>query len=768
MVRLATMTKKDDSKPSYLQDTAASRGQSVSSGNRRQSGGRGRGRGSGRGKGNPDSQSKSLTKKCQAKTPDEVPGRAGAHTPASGVTRDGVSHSARPGSSSSDPLSNASHSARPTNSDPSSNMSHDARPTSSSSDPLSDAMYDQFSLPDALYDQFRGSGLSSEEIRSRYNAPRGFFGESPRPTDVGAGTSTLHVDTGLDSTITWQRPNSTASAQSNVVHPTELDFGGIDPTSTRSDFPSTRFGRSSTKRVMLDPEAPAFTPILDAAVGIPVSGHVASGEGSRNQGVIEESALKDKGDFVFGVLGAASGTTNYEATPTPRNLQLRVTSNVSPDAGGAQSDKPISESEILALLMNADSTIAASADAVRGDNALDVETVNSDVTLGLDNTALAPTNSAMVVTGGRHGDGILVASGTTDPTDQGHSSNDNTGGGVLQVADPQNVPQNVPGGNGNPPPPLGNGGDGSGGDGSGGRVPRIGNGGDPPSPHEGSNALRFEYSVEGGAIEAWNLHGEIPGHRLYHIDHHGVRITPQFCVEVVALVAADIQRDYLGNQSMRVRRLLALATMYMSSSLVHDAMVLVYDDDGVLRIFERFAQTIMNADTEDLPLTVRIVLDGSGFTVHSLAQEGSFGWVKHLPQVDYVDGVPAEVPAPAPAPPPAPPQVQPQVQPGPQQNNAAAAGNPLTDQLLQTLIQSMQGLAMAQQSSDARTAAIQQQTANVQRAYMATHQRQMHGITGMMGNLGRDLGAAVASNTRVPTSLAVAPQVPQGVSSNPR
>ena len=235
------MTKKDNSRPSYLQDTAASRGQSVSGGNRQQSGG---GRGRGRGKGSSGSHSKSSGKKRQANTPGDESGHAGAYTPASGATRDDVPHSARLGSSSSDPLSN---------------VSHGAQPASSSSDPLSDA----------LYDQFRGSGLSSEEIRSRYDAPREYFGESPRPTNMDAGTSTLHVDTGFESTSAWRQPNSTASTQSNVVRPTELDFGGIDRGSVRSGW--------SSKRAMLNPEARTFTPNIDAAHDIPISGPAVDG-----------------------------------------------------------------------------------------------------------------------------------------------------------------------------------------------------------------------------------------------------------------------------------------------------------------------------------------------------------------------------------------------------------------------------------------------------------------------------------------------------------
>jgi len=189
-------------------------------------------------------------------------------------------------------------------------------------------------------------------------------------------------------------------------------------------------------------------------------------------------------------------------------------------------------------------------------------------------------------------------------------------------------------------------------------------------------------------------------------------------------------------------------------ALLHDNMQTTQDVCARLAECMNFA---LDLPDDELPLEVPLVFYGQRMRQHPHGMRGSFNHLQKVGDNGTVviqhgrqsDGTQIVDPTPVPvfppiAPPAQPGQPAPPAQPGqPVAPGVAPKFNPTA--MLNSVVAAAQAMAQMNVHADARSAAMARQQMDLQAATLKTNAQQLGQLTHAMGNLGHDVGKAIAS-----------------------
>jgi len=358
-------------------------------------------------------------------------------------------------------------------------------------------------------------------------------------------------------------------------------------------------------------------------------------------------------------------------------------------------------------------------------------------------------------------------------------------GGASATGPTQGNPTSTQGNpsQGNPPPsqPDGNGPQDSGdrnsnnpnGNGSNQGGSNANNGPQGPDPSGGGlHKLVFTYQTMGGPLQNWGMDGTIQVTEVVQFTPDANSPVPNQLAlnsvrrlarpDIVDRVTDHVCFNNLHNDKPRVRAIMNGMDVYMltapNTPITSDNLTMLEDDvrssEELCNILVRHLLYAETLPLHQLPWAVPIVLHAGWMQTHPYAITGSFGHVKKIygtntivipcgrdhsgaPITDPVVIQPPVLP-PIPVAPTggAPPAAGPVVGNGPDPNAA----------LIQGVLAAIQAMTQMNFESNTRNASMTQQQSALQAASMRANQLQLQHLTNHLGNLGHEVGRAIASH----------------------
>jgi len=233
--------------------------------------------------------------------------------------------------------------------------------------------------------------------------------------------------------------------------------------------------------------------------------------------------------------------------------------------------------------------------------------------------------------------------------------------------------------------------------------------------------------------------------------------------EIVERVTDKMHYVYRHNEKNRVRAIIngmSIFVLKVPNTQMTPGNVTMLEDyvassQEVCRILSRHLAYANTLPPDQLPLRVPLLLYAERMQTHPHVVMGSFDYVKKVNEANVVvipygneaDGVPIVDPAVIQTPVILPASIASSA-PGGKSSNAPTSGTAkdLNMALIQGVLAAIQAMTQVHIQSDLLNASMTQQQAQLQAATMRSNNQQLEHLTNHLGNLGREVGKAIASH----------------------
>ena len=284
--------------------------------------------------------------------------------------------------------------------------------------------------------------------------------------------------------------------------------------------------------------------------------------------------------------------------------------------------------------------------------------------------------------------------------------------------------------------------------------------------------LVFTYNAQGGPLQHWGIEGTI---RVADVSHFTGPSEPQNPTpwlrckkilvrpEIIDRVTGKVHFDYLHNDRNRIRAIINGMSLFVltnpNTRVTADNVTMLEDcvesTQEMGRILIRHLTHAETLTPDRLPLEVPILLYAERMHTHPCAVTGSFEHVKKVDDAGAVeipygfDDRGAQLVDPTVMHPPVIPSVAAMpTAPGSATSSAPVPGDvhDANRALIQGVLAAIQAMTQAHVMSDQRNASMTQQQARLQAATMRSNAQQLAHLTNHLGNLGHEVGRAIASH----------------------